>query len=480
MRVRRLAFLLALTAAALFVHGYHPWIEDAEIYLPGIEKILNPALFPFNAQFFESHARLTLFPNLIAASVRWSGLPFDEVLFSWQMLSIFLFLLACWTLAKRLFASSTARWGAVALVAAVLTIPVAGTALYIMDEYINPRNLTAFAGVFAVVDVLDNRFWRAALLLVLAAAFHPLMSIFVFSYCVVLVLRDRFDLRTTSLAALLPLGLLDKPTAAYHQVALSHHNHYLLRWHWYEWLGALGPLVVLWWFGRIARHTRMLSVQRLCNALLIYQGIYVAAALIVSVPPRFESLARLQPMRSLYLTYVLFFLIAGGLLGEFILKNRVWRWLILFVPLCAGMFFAQRALFPGSAHIEWPGAAPKNQWVQAFQWIRNNTPVDAVFALDPYHMDIAGEDEDGFRAVAERSMLADAVKDSGAVTMFPPNAEEWLRQVQAEEGWHKFEIADFRRLQSEFGVNWLVLQNPVVGGLNCPYSNQAVSVCRLD
>ena len=34
--------LLLLTAGALLVHGYHPYAEDAEIYLPGVEKILNP------------------------------------------------------------------------------------------------------------------------------------------------------------------------------------------------------------------------------------------------------------------------------------------------------------------------------------------------------------------------------------------------------------------------------------------------------
>jgi len=34
-------------------------------------------------------------------------------------------------------------------------------------------------------------------------------------------------------------------------------------------------------------------------------------------------------------------------------------------------------------------------------------------------MDLPGEDEIGFRARAQRSMLADAVKDKGATTMFP-------------------------------------------------------------
>jgi hypothetical protein len=83
------------------------------------------------------------------------------------------------------------------------------------------------------------------------------------------------------------------------------------------------------------------------------------------------------------------------------------------------MFLAQRSLFPASAHLEWPGALPQNRWAQSFLWIRENTPVDARFALDPALKNIHGEDTDGFRALAERSMLADAAEDSGAVTMFP-------------------------------------------------------------
>jgi len=44
--------------------------------------------------------------------------------------------------------------------------------------------------------------------------------------------------------------------------------------------------------------------------------------------------------------------------------------------------------------------------------IRLQTPRDAVFALDPNYMLIAGEDQHGFRAIAERSALADALKDN--------------------------------------------------------------------
>jgi hypothetical protein len=104
--------------------------------------------------------------------------------------------------------------------------------------------------------------------------------------------------------------------------------------------------------------------------------------------------------------------------------------------------------------------------------------VDAYFALDPQHMGMPGEDQHGFRAIAQRSMLADALKDSGAASMFPQLAPVWQRQVEAEKGWSNFQLSDFQRLKRQFGVNWVVLEHPVAG-MNCPYANASLQVCRI-
>jgi hypothetical protein len=482
--------LLLLTAASLLVHGYHPFAEDAEIYLPGVEKILNPQLFPTGREFFASHASLTFFPNVIAFSLWVTHLPLEAGLFLGHVASIFLFLLACWELSGVLFSSLRARWGAVCLIAALLTIPVAGTALYIMDQYLNPRNLAAFAGVFAVARSLELKYIRAAVWLAFAGSVHPLMAAFAFSLCALLLLLELYDRRTATdrdshsiaaLLCLLPVGhFLDPPTSrAYHEAAMRHGFHYIQRWQWYEVAGAIAPAVLIWVFGRIARTRGWFELTRLCRALVIYNLIYFCAAVVVDLPARFESLARLQPLRSLHLLYILMFVVMGGLAGEFLLKNRVWRWVALFAPLSVGMFFGQRTLFPASAHIEWPGAAPKNPWAQAFVWVRRNTRVDAVFALDPLFMQLPGEDAVGFRCLSLRSRLADETKDSGAVSMFPPLAEKWWGQVQAQTPWQNFGVEDFARLKERYGASWIVVQQPGAAGLDCVYQNDAVKVCRV-
>src|SRR4029077_2859219 len=126
---------------------------------------------------------------------------------------------------------------------------------------------------------------------------------------------------------------------------------------------------------------------------------------------------------------------------------------VLFIPLCAGMVLAQRATFPATPYVEWPGLATSNPWVQAFEWIRTNTPENAYFAMDPNAMQLADEDEHGFRAIAQRSLLAYNVKESGAVSMFPALAEEWQGQVVAQRGWKGFQLADFQKLKTSYGVD---------------------------
>ncbi len=485
-KLKDIALLLLFTCGAVLVHGYHPFVEDAEIYVPGIKRVLNPALYPFNAGFFAWHARLTVFPRLIAVSIRLTHLPVDWALLLWHFFSIFLLLLACWYIGKLAFRNPHAHWGGVALVASLLTIPVAGTALYIMDQYLNTRSLSTPGVLFIIINAVERKFARATLWALFTAAIHPLMVVFGVSYVLLLWFFSRQakprEERNYGIvgAALLPLGLFPPVTNAYREVLDSHSYFFVSRWKWYEWLGIFAPLVLLWWFRRIAQKQNLPVLNFMCQSLVTFGLCFFLVALIITVPARFTNLTELQPMRSLHLVYIVLFVFAGGLLAQFVLRDRGWRWLLLFLPICAGMWITQRQLFPATPHIELPGAAPRNDWVEAFLWIRDHTPVSAHFALDPDHMKVPGEDQHGFRAIAERSRLADNVKDSGAVTMFPALAETWREQVRAQAEWINFKTDNFRRLKEKFGVNWVVLQKPGVPSLNCPYQNNAVLVCRVE
>lgn len=470
----------------LCVHGFHPYSEDAEIYVPGIKKAVDPHLYPANDAFFESHASLTLFPNIVAASIRVTHLPSDWALFLWHVASIFVFLWACWRIGRLAFRDSQAAWGGTVLVGSLLTIPVAGTALYIMDQYLTTRALSTAATLWVIVEVIQRKWLRAALWLLFTGLIHPLMVVFCLAYVVAWFAVEKLWPETSPLGRagivaglVFPLNLFPSVSDAYREILDTRSYFFLLRWEWYEWLGIFAPLLLFEWFRRIARRRDLPVLEQLCRATILFGVAFFVAALVISVPARMAPLAKLQPMRALQLQFILLFIFAGGLLAKFVLKQVTWRWLILFVPICAGMSVAQRQLFPSTSHIEWPGAATRNQWVEAFLWIRGHTPVDAMFALDPNYMRATGEDAQGFRALAERSRMADRVKDSGAVSMFPQLADTWRAQVRSLDGWAGFQRDDFERLHREYGVTWVVVQKGATPGLDCPHQNSAVMVCRV-
>lgn len=469
--------LLLLTFAAFLLNGYHPFVEDAAFYVPAVEKALQPTLFPHGAEFFESHASLTWFPELIAGSVRLLHLRLETVLLLWHLLCLYLFLFGCWQVICACFDLPEARWGGVGLVSTLLSLPAGATGVLLFDQYLNPRSFSSGAGMLAIALAVRGRYAAAAGLLAATALIHPLMPVYSGIFLLLIWGLRRWDGR--AMVALVPFGIsLDPPSPAYHQAALLHSWHYIQNWTWYQWLGTFVPLAILVWLGRFARARAQSNLDVLCRSLAILLLCSVAGALVLDLPSRFEALARLQPMRSLHLAYILFFLFLGAMLGQSVLRRRWWRWLMLFGPLCAGALGVQLRSYPSSAHVEWPWETSRNQWVQAFVWIRANTPGDATFALDPAYLDLPGEDGQNFRAIAQRSMLADRLKDSGAVTMFPGLAEDWWQQVEARRDWNSFNPDDFHRMSVRYGVNWVVLQQPGVPSLACPYRNDSVLVCQ--
>ena len=122
----RILGLLLIAILAVWIQGYHLGADDAAIYVPGIKKVFDPDLYPFGAEFFQSHAHLTFFPNLIGGSARLTHLPVDVAIFLWHIAGAFLLMLASWRLVCACFENNYARWGGVALLAAPLSVPVAG------------------------------------------------------------------------------------------------------------------------------------------------------------------------------------------------------------------------------------------------------------------------------------------------------------------------------------------------------------------
>jgi len=482
------AFLPTLVFAVLgfAVMGYHPGAEDDGVYLTAVKADLHPALFPHDSDFFRLQLQATLFDGWMARFVRMTGIPVAWAELIWQFLSLFFILWACRSIAEQLFAEKRAQWAAVAMISAMFTLPVAGTALYLVDQHLHPRAVATALVLIAVSRIMAGKRWQALPLLFLSIVLHPIMGALGLSFCFFLAVSmlELVPMRLrevgSTLASVTPLGWIFEPPSPEWREALNTRTYYFLsRWTWYEWLGALAPLLLFWLLWRVASKRGETKLARLSLAIFAYGLFQQIVAIVVLGVPAFARMTPMQPMRFLHLIYVFLCLIGGGLMGKYLLKTSVWRWAVFLVVANGGMFLAQRQLFAGTPHLELPSEATGNRWLQAFQWIRQNTPEDAYFALDPNYMAAPGEDYHSFRALAERSELSDAIKDTAVVTQVPSLAPQWHEQQEAMAGWSHFQRADFERLKARFGVNWVVVSYPPPDGLTCPWHNGSISVCQI-
>jgi hypothetical protein len=502
------ALVAALVAVSIAIHGYHYGIEDEAVYLPAIKAHFHPELYPHDRIFFEPQVKPMLLDDLVAASARVLHAPVDCTVFGYYVLTLAAFFAALWTVVRQMFPEWKEQLGGVLLVATLLTLPIAGTSVFIVDQHLHPRTLATALILWAAARLMrhptepscsrSDYAWVVGLM-VGAAAIHIQMAFYGALFLLALVLPKRaawlwLTLALGVLAIAMAWMVLPEYGPHWQEASRTRAQHYLLRWTWYEWLGAVAPPFVLWGMAHLARRRQLTLAAEVALRTAAFAAVGFLAGCVITIPPQMEKLTPFQPLRMLHLTYIVMVLLAGALLASFVLKRRLWRWALLFLPIAAGMSYAQFNSFPDSHHVEWPQRATGNDWVDAFHWIKTNTPVDAYFVLDPHYLSSAGEDFHGLRGLAERSQMADWDKDAGVALLFPELAERWWREVHALDGWENFTATDFHRLHEEFGVGWTVLPYGSRGGQwgkyageyplpipasDCPWHNRSVMVCKL-
>jgi hypothetical protein len=530
-----------LTLFAVAIHGYHPYAEDGGLYAAGIKRLLDPGLYPHATAFVLEPMRFSLFAPAVVALTR--AIPLGRanalhtalpiVLLLLHLASIAATLFAAWMLASRCWPTREARTGAVALLACWLGLPVAGTALLLMDPYLTARSLATPCMVLALAAALDMTSIDAAKAsrrralclclasLALAAVMHPLMAAYAAAATLLLIAArsPRRHVRVWDTAAFvisaLVLAALAEHFAApesadYLRIAATRPYWFPAQWRWYELAGLAAPLAIVagiaWGpLRRVTprqratpqpttpRRTTPQDPQCALARMSFAAGLtaLAVACLFAHTAALTDRIARLQPLREFQVVYLVMSLLLGAKLGELLLRRSLWHWCAAMALLGGVMFAASRATFPNSPHVEMEmkmglqmeqsAIANHNPWLLAFLWIRQNTPKDALFALDADYINAPGEDAQCFRAIAERSALPDYSKDGGEASIAPQLTAAWTIAQAAQQDLSAPTTDDRQRTArlTPLGVTWLVLQHTTTTRLDCPYRNAAVEVCRL-
>ena len=518
-----LAIVTALALSTLLIHGYHPLAEDGGLYVAGVQLTLDPTLFPHYTVFVSEHLHFSIFAPTLAFAVRLTHLSLAWVLLLADILSLWLTFYAAKKILQRTIASEPAQLAGLCLLAAFWTLPIAGTSLLLMDPYVTARSLSTPLSLLAIAFALENwttrvphprdsftiagwgAFLCCILCLVLAALFHPLMAAYAFAFVLVLRLtrlRQRhLAWALLTLAALALATVLDvlapSETTALIAAEISRYYWFLSQWQWFELLGLAGPLAVLAaLLSRFRKQSDPLSdtAATLCRASIAIGCIATLVVLLFAhESSRTHLVARLQPLRAFLPIYAIMTLLLGATLSQLALEARqrlrssTARTALASLPaivllaLAATMFYVQRNTFPASQHLELPWLAQhnRNPWVRAFLWARDNTPRDALFALDAKYVNEDGEDAQPFRATALRSAVPDFSKDGGEAAITPSLAEQWQQGAAAQNNLSIETDAVRDARLSPLGVTWMVLHSTAPTAHPCPYDNGSIKVCRL-
>jgi len=398
--------------------------------------------------------------------------------------------------AKICFRSKPAHLGAVLVVALSLSLPVAGTALYLCDPYCTARSIALPLLLFALAHLLHHRTFVSVLLLALAFVLHPVMALWggLLLVSVWTLQRKRPTLVFTSFsgaALLICLAVyLVSPVdeGPLRLLAATRSYWFLAQWQWYEVLGALAPPVLLLWALSRQRRTHSAGVE---ERLLVrsHAATTVLCLLIALLFARSSAehlfIARIQPLRALHLLYAAFLIVAGGWIGDYLHKKMISQkgervaLAVLAACIATPLVVAQLEIYPASQHLEFPWRQRTNGWSQAFVWCREHTSKNDLFALDAHYITIEGEDAQNFRSIALRSSLPDYSKDGGVASVSPSLAADWLVGVAAQSDLNQKSDAERLAQLVPLHVDWIILPKASATSFPCDYRNDVAKVCHL-
>ena len=202
-------------------------------------------------------------------------------------------------------------------------------------------------------------------------------------------------------------------------------------------------------------------------------------AMILLAPPALIRIMPLQPMRYLHLEFIFLVLIAGCLYRAAFSGRTVWRWALFLAVANGGMFISQRVLFPATEHLELPGRASANPWLQAFDM----GPAEHAFErlLCPRSR-LSGCTRRGlpqFPGPGRAQPVGRRAQGRGCGHPGSGACARWASEVDAQDGWGGLQLADFERLKGRYGVNWVLVSYPAPARLTCIWHNAQLAVCQI-
>jgi len=170
---RVIVFLLLISAVGLLVNGYRYGFNDHAFYIPMIDRLVNPDLFPRDYLFDEPSGEYNFWILAMATLARF--FPLEWIFFLGYILTRFALFWAIYHLSLNLFNSRGAA--ALAVLFLVIPKPVGGTATATQDIFLTLRSTAMPLAVAFLIPYFRGRSILAAIICGVVFLIHPITAV---------------------------------------------------------------------------------------------------------------------------------------------------------------------------------------------------------------------------------------------------------------------------------------------------------------
>jgi len=431
--------------------GYRFGVSDQAFYVPAVERLITPALFPHDAALIDSQARLTVSDDLIARIVLSTGATLPAVFFIGYLITVAVFAVAVLAVGRRYYAST---WTSAALLFALtFRHRLLETGVNSFEGYFHPRVLAFAVGIAALGACLDGRRVWAVVLVAIAFVVHPTTGGW-FVVWIAVALVSATSYRWSSAGAAIAFGLASLMVLrsvaperfaamddAWLDVLSSRRYLFTTDWSLTTWIVNLVPAAAVLgiYAARLKRGLVSAGERAVVAGAVVLLAIFVLTLPFVgarvAIAIQLQISRVLWPIEFLATVYLVWAVAEGPWLPL--------RWTrmapILLVAVLAAAS-AARGIYILTVETHRPLVRvdlPDGDWQRIADWARSSTPESAHFLIDPTDLDREGV---SFRVAAGRDVFIEPSKD--------PSIAMYSREIAMRVKDRQAALPDFRLVTS--------------------------------
>jgi len=174
MKFKNYLIITFFTLISPFIHGYYFAVLDHHHYLPYLNKLLNPALYPNDYYFTQPHFLYSSFNYFLVEIKKVTGLSHAWIHLGVFLVTLWLLYYAVFSLADTLYKNRSISFLAVAL---FLLPKWVGGGYLTHSFYFTSRDLSTALSLLALNLIINQKLWPAFWLLLLTVLVNPLVPI---------------------------------------------------------------------------------------------------------------------------------------------------------------------------------------------------------------------------------------------------------------------------------------------------------------